>query len=365
MPSWKVPKPLPGTPQDDGFRMPAEFAPHAGCWLIWPERPDNWRERAIPVQAAFIQLVAAIARHEAVTVGASPGQFLAARVALRGYARVVVLPNDDCWARDTGPTFVLNARGRRRAVDWRFNAWGGVYQRYARDDRVAGMIATAVRAPRYRAPLVMEGGAVHVDGQGTALVTEQCLLNSNRNPRLDRMDIAVHLHRYLGVNEVIWLGKGVVNDETAGHVDNLACFARPGEVLLTWCDDRRDPQYRVSRDAWERLHTVRDARGRRLKVRRLPAPPAMHMTRAESAGILRRDGIRTLKAGHRLAGSYVNFYLANGAVIAPLLDVRTDGAALRVLARVFPRRRVVGVPAREFLLGGGGIHCLTQQVPRN
>jgi agmatine deiminase len=365
MPVWKIPKPLPGTPQADGFWMPAEYAPHAGCWLIWPERPDNWRQRAIPVQAAFLQLVAAIARFEPVSVGASPRQYQIARAALAGYAKVVVLPNDDCWVRDTGPTFVVDAHGKRRAVDWRFNAWGGVYERHARDDRVAGMIAAAAHAPRYRAPLVMEGGAVHVDGQGTALVTEQCLLNPNRNPRLDRSDIAVQLHRYLGVSQIIWLGKGVVNDETAGHIDNLACFARPGEVVLNWCSDRRDPQHRVSLDAWERLRGVRDARGRRLKVQRIPAPPPLHMTRAESAGIVGHSGIRTLKGGHRLAASYVNFYLANGAAIVPLLDTRTDGAALRALARVFPRRRIVGVPSREFLLGGGNIHCLTQQVPGN
>jgi agmatine deiminase len=363
MPSRKSPRPLPSTPQADGFWMPAEFSHHAGCWLIWPERRDNWRERAIPVQTAFLQLVAAIARYEPVTVGASPRQFPAARAALAGYARVISLPNDDCWARDTGPTFVINRLGERRAVDWRFNAWGGLYERFARDDRVAGQIAAFTKAPRYRAPLVMEGGAIHVDGQGTALVTEQCLLNRNRNPHLDRSDIAVHLHRYLGVSHVIWLGKGVVNDETSGHVDNLACFARPGEVLLTWCNDRNDPQHRVSRDALERLRSVRDARGRRLKVQRIPAPPPLSMTRAEAAGIQRRRGIRTLKAGHRLAGSYINFYLANGAVIAPLLDARTDGAAFAALARVFPRRRIVGVPSREFLLGGGNIHCLTQQVP--
>jgi agmatine deiminase len=363
MPVWKVSRPLPGTPDTDGFRMPAEFAPHAGCWLIWPERPDNWRDRAIPVQAAFVQLVAAIARFEPVTVGASPRQLRVARAALTGYARVVELPNDDCWVRDTGPSFVVNAKGMRRAVDWHFNAWGGVYDRFARDDRVAGMIAAATRSPRYRAPLVMEGGAFHVDGQGTALVTEQCLLNPNRNPRLDRADISLYLHLYLGVRQIIWLGKGVINDETSGHIDNLACFLRPGEVLLSWCDDRRDPQHRVSRAAWERLRAARDAHGRRLKILRIPAPPPLRMTRAEAAGILRRPGIRTLKSGHRLAGSYLNFYLANGAVIAPLLGVRTDDAALRALARAFPRRRVVGVPAREFLLGGGNIHCLTQQVP--
>jgi agmatine deiminase len=354
---------LGGTPEGDGFRMPAEFARHDGCWLIWPERPDNWRERALPVQQAFIQLVARIARFEPVTVGASARALPAARAAVGRFARLVSLPNDDCWVRDTGPTFVVDARGRRRAVDWRFNAWGGIYRPWRRDDQVAARVAAAAGARRYRAPLVMEGGALHVDGEGTALVTEQCLLNPNRNPRLDRADISLQLHRYLGVSDVIWLGEGVVNDETSGHVDNLACFIRPGEVLLTWCDNRRDPHYRVSRDAEARLRAARDARGRRLQVHRIPAPGPLYITKAEAAGIERRPGIRALKAGHRLAGSYVNSYLANGAVIVPLLDARTDDAALRVWQRLYPRRKVIGVPAREFLLGGGNIHCLTQQVP--
>jgi agmatine deiminase len=354
---------LAGTPEADGFSMPAESAPHAGCWLIWPERRDNWRERAVPVQLAFVQLVAAIARFEPVTVGASPRRLQQAREALTGYAEVVPLPNDDCWIRDTGPSFVVDAGGGRRAVAWRFNAWGGVYDRHARDDRVAMRVAATTRAACYRAPLVMEGGSFHVDGQGTALVTEQCLLNRNRNPTLDRHDIAVHLHRYLGVSTVIWLGRGVVNDETSGHIDNLACFVRPGEVLLNWTNDRSDPQYRVSADALERLRAARDAQGRRLQIHKIPMPGPLYMSRAEAAGVVRRPGIRMFKAGRRLAGSYVNFYLANGAVIAPLLDTRTDDAALRVLRRVYPDRVIVGVSSREFLLGGGNIHCLTQQVP--
>jgi agmatine deiminase len=154
-----------------------------------------------------------------------------------------------------------------------------------------------------------------------------------------------------------------VADETSGHIDNLACFARPGEVCLTWTDNRRDAQYRVSHDAWERLMDLRDARGRRLRVHKLPAPGPLHMTKRESAGIVSRAGIRPLRAGQRLAGSYVNFYLANGAVIAPLVDPGRDALALRRLRAVFPQRRVIGVPARELLLGGGNIHCLTQQMP--
>ena len=343
--------------------MPAEFERHAGCWMLWPERADNWRESALPVQQAFCGLAAAISRFEPLTVGVSTRQFAFARSALLPRIRLVRLSYDDCWMRDTGPTFVVNAAGKLRGVDWRFNAWGGIYDPFRRDDLVAGHVLAVAAKQRYRAPMVNEGGAIHVDGQGTLLVTEECLLNRNRNPRLGRDDIAVQLHRYLGVDHIIWLGKGVVNDETSGHIDNLACFARPGVVLLTWSDHKRDAQYRVSRDAYERLMEVRDARGRRLRVIKLPSPGPLYMSKREAAGIVHRPGIRALKAGHRLAGSYVNFYLANGAVIAPLLDTRTDAAAMRTLKRVFPERKVVAVPAREILLGGGNIHCLTQQVP--
>ena len=358
-----LPKALSSAPREDGYWMPAEFERHAGCWMLWPERDDNWREAALPVQQAFCSLAAAISRFEPLTVGVSAAHHDFARAALLPRIRLLRLPYNDCWMRDTGPSFVVNNAGDLRGVDWRFNAWGGLYHPYGRDDAVAARVLASGDIGRYRAPMVMEGGAIHVDGEGTLLTTEQCLLNRNRNPRLGRDDIAMHLHRYLGIHQVIWLGQGVVNDETSGHIDNLACFARPGVVLLTWSDNRRDPQYRVSRDAFERLMEARDARGRRLRVVKLPSPGPLYMTRREAAGIVPRPGIRTLKAGHRLAGSYVNFYLANGAVIAPLLAAGTDALALRVLRRVFAERTVVGVPAREFLLGGGNIHCLTQQVP--
>ncbi len=343
--------------------MPAEFEPHAGTWMLWPERPDNWRTAARPAQAAFAAVATAIARFEPVTVGAGASQYAHARAALRPEVRVVELSSDDAWMRDVGPTVVVDAAGARRGVDWRFNAWGGIYSPCDRDDAVAQKVLEILGLDRYRAPLVNEGGAIHTDGQGTLLVTEQCLLNRNRNPRLSRDQVEAALRAYLGVWRVIWLGDGVVEDETSGHIDNLACFARPGEVCLAWCEDRRDPQYRVSQDAYARLAAARDARGRRLKVHKLPSPGPLHITRREAAGIAARAGIRALRAGQRLAGSYVNFYIANGGIVAPLLDARTDAAALRVLRHVFPGRRVVGVPAREILLGGGNIHCITQQIP--
>jgi agmatine deiminase len=356
------------TPARDGYRMPAEYERHAGCWMLWPERQDTWRAGAKPVQAAFAAVAAAISSGEPVTVGVSAGQFHNARARLPDRVRVVEMSSNDAWVRDCGPTFVVDARGRRRGVDWIFNAWGGLqdglYFPWDRDDDVARKILEIEGDSRYRAPFVLEGGAVHVDGQGTCLTTEECLLNPNRNPQLTRTDIEELLRRYLGVSTVIWLGKGVHLDETGGHIDELACFTSPGHVALTWTEDRRDPQYEISRDAHERLRRARDARGRRLTVHKIHQPGPMFMTADEAAGIDRHDGSRERSAGDRLPASYVNFYVANKVVVMPLYDKRWDGAAMRALRRLFPTRKVLGVATREVLLGGGNIHCITQQVPR-
>lgn len=366
-----MPKSLKTLPADDGFRMPGEFERHRGCWMLWPERTDNWRLGAAPAQRAWVAVAAAIATSEPVTVGASARQFARARRMLPAAVRVVRLASNDAWMRDVGPTFLVNGsarrRGRLRGVDWRFNAWGGrddgLYYPWDADDRVAAKVLEQERAARYRAPFVLEGGAIHVDGAGTVITTEECLLNPNRNPRLSRTDIEERLRRYLGVRQVIWLGRGVVNDETGGHVDNLCCFVRPGVVCLTWTDNARDPQYRVSRDAYARLQAARDARGRRLIIHKLQQPGPLRMTAAEARGVEHRKGSKPRRAGERLAASYVNFYIANRAIVMPLLDPSRDGAAMARLKKLFPRRRVIGVPAREILLGGGNIHCITQQVP--
>lgn len=359
---------LQSTPRRDGFRMPAEFEPHAGTWMIWPERPDNWRLGAKPAQTAFAAVAAAIAVSEPVTVGVSAAQYENARAHLPPAVRVVELSSDDAWARDTGPTGVVDANGRVRGVDWRFNAWGGLdgglYFPWDRDDLVARKILEVEGLDRYRAPFVLEGGAIHVDGEGTLITTEECLLNRNRNPDLSRAEIERGLRDYLGVERILWLERGVYADETDGHVDNLCCFVRPGEVALTWCDDPADPQYEISRDALARLRSATDARGRRLTVHKIPQPGPLFVTAEEAAGVDRREGSRPRRAGDRIAGSYVNFYIANRRVVVPLLDPATDARALRILRRLFPGREVMGVPAREILLGGGNIHCITQQIPR-
>jgi agmatine deiminase len=359
---------LKSTPAKDGFRMPAEFERHSGCWMLWPERSDNWRAGAKPAQAAFAAVAGAIAAAEPLTVGVSAAQYQNARSRLAPEVRLLEVSSNDAWMRDSGPTFLLDAKGRRRGVDWTFNAWGGLngglYFPWDRDDEVAQKVLEVEGADRYRAPFVLEGGAIHVDGQGTCLTTEECLLNANRNPQLSRAQIEENLRRYLGVTQIIWLGRGVYLDETDGHIDELACFTSPGHVALTWTDDRSDPQYPISKDALERLKAARDARGRRLQVHKIHQPGPLFMTAEEAAGVDLRAGTRPRRAGDRLPASYINFYVANGCVVMPLYDKRRDGAAMRALKRLFPARRVVGVETREILLGGGNIHCITQQVPR-
>jgi agmatine deiminase len=355
------------TPAVDGYRMPGEFEPHSGCWMAWPERPDNWRLDAKPAQGAFAAVAQAINAAEPVTMAVSDAEFERCRAALSPSVRVVEISTDDAWMRDMGPTFVVDGGGSLRGVDWRFNAWGGLegglYSPWDRDERAAQKVLEIEGADRYRAPIVLEGGSIHVDGEGTAITTEECLLNRNRNPGLTREQIEQALHDYLAAERVIWLGRGLYEDETDGHVDNLACFVKPGAVLLTWTDDESDPTYAISRDALKRLEDATDARGRAIEVIKIPAPGPMLIGEEEAEGVVAVPGSRPRRAGDRMAASYVNFYLGTRRIVFPLLDERFDDAAAEVLRGCFPDREIVGVGAREILLGGGNVHCITQQVP--
>jgi agmatine deiminase len=354
------------TPATDGFRMPGEFEPHAGCWIAWPERPDNWRLGAKPAQQAYAAVAEAIGACEPVTVGVSDAQFEHCRALLSPAIRVVEISTDDAWMRDIGPTFVVDDRGGRRGVDWRFNAWGGLqgglYFPWDRDERVARKVLELEGADRYPAPIVLEGGSIHVDGEGTVLTTEECLLNENRNPELSREQIERALLDYVGAERVIWLDRGVFDDETDGHVDNLACFVRPGVVLLTWSEDESDPQYAISRDAEQRLRGATDAHGRSIEVIRMPAPGPITISEQEASGVDAVEGSQPRRAGDRMAASYVNFYIGNSRIVFPLLDERYDKQAAEILRDCFAGREIVGVSAREILLGGGNVHCITQQV---
>lgn len=359
---------LTSTPRADGFWMPGEFEPHDETWMIWPERTDVWRLGAKPAQEEFARVAQAISASESVTVVASRNQWVHARSVLPPEIRVVEMTTDDAWIRDSGPTFVIDDQGGRRAVDWRFTAWGGLegglYFPWDQDDLVSRKILDIEGVDRYRAPIVLEGGSIHVDGEGTLLTTEECLLNPNRNPTLGREEIEELLCEYTGAEKVIWLGRGVYADETSGHVDNIACFCRPGVVVLGWTEDRSDPQSEISLDARHRLEATRDARGRALEIVTLPMPGPIEISKDEAWGVDEIEGTKPRQPGDRLAASYVNYYTGSTRVVYPLLDERTDDEAGKILRGLYPEREVIGAPAREILLGGGNIHCITQQVPR-
>lgn len=358
------------TPRADGFRMPAEWEPHTQTWMLWPERPDNWRLGGKPAQAAFCAVARAIARFEPVTMGVSAAQYenACAHLADEPNIRLVEISSDDAWMRDTGPTFVIDDHGQVRGVDWEFNAWGGfnggLYWPWNRDSQVARKVLGIERCARYTTPgFVLEGGAIHVDGEGTLVTTEECLLNPNRNPHLNREQVEQVLRDHLAVDTILWLPQGLYNDETDGHVDNFCCFVGPGEVLLAWTDDPQDPNHARCRAALEVLENSRDARGRKLTVHRMPIPGPLYATAEECAGIDQAAGSQPRDPSIRLAGSYVNFLIVNGGIIAPSFDDPKDAEAEQVLRRLFPQHQVVMVPGREILLGGGNIHCITQQQP--
>jgi agmatine deiminase len=334
------------TPGGAGFRMPAEWAPHAGCWMAWPCRPENWDdiERA---RATYVEVARAIARFEPVTMTANAEDAGAARRALAGIADadVIVLASDDSWARDSAPTFVSDGRGALAGVDWRFNAYGGIYEEYGRTRTMARRILDLLGARRFAAPLVLEGGAVHVDGEGSVVTTSEVVLDPRRNPGLDRREAERLLCDYLGAEKVLWLSATLDHDNTGGHVDNLACFVAPGVVAALGCVDRDDPQYAAVHENLARLRAATDARGRALEVVELPMPA--------------RPEFR----GRRLSPSYVNFYLANGGLVVPAFGDPSDATAGEILSRLFPRRAVVQVPTLELAKADGGIHCVTQQQP--
>lgn len=338
------------TPAQAGFYMPAEWLPHERCWMSWPCNKALWGDGMNAAREAYASVARSIALFEPVTMVVNARHCADAEKLCGADVEVLPLPVNDSWMRDTGPTFIRDARGRVAAVDWQFNNYGNKHQEpqaaYLDDTLLTERILSHLTVQRFAAPLVLEGGSIHVDGEGTLLTSEQCLLNANRNPQLSRDEIEARLKDFLGVSHIIWLGKGLQDDDTDGHVDNLACFVRPGVVMALTCHDSTDANYALLQNNLERLHAGRDAVGRSLEVIEIEQP-AMRM-----------------HAGVRLAMSYINFYLANGAVIMPAFDQpEYDDAAARAVSKAFPDREVVQLPGGEIIKGGGNVHCITQQQP--
>lgn len=355
-------------PVDDNFIMPAEFEPHSGCLMLWPYRGDNWRDGAEPARKTFAKVANLIALSEQMYMGVREQDCERAELFLSPDVKMIELTYDDSWMRDIGPTCLKNRQtGEIRTVDWDFNAWGGetdgLYDSWDGDVQVAGKVSDVLNYDTYKPGVVLEGGAIHVDGQGTMIAVEECVLSENRNRGMTKDKMEQVFHDYLGIKKTIWIQRGVFNDETNGHVDNLCCFSNVGSVLLSWTDDRSDPQYARSAEAYEILSTSTDALGNPLKVDKLIQPDPLYIKREESAGIEKGNAVKRVE-GNRLAASYVNFFIANKAVIVPTFNDKNDRAALERIQEHFPNRKVIPVYSREILLGGGNIHCITQQIPK-
>jgi agmatine deiminase len=332
-------------PADLGFSMPAEWAPHAGCWMAWPKRVELWMDRLEAAREDYLRVARSIAKFEPVTMVADSLHAADARSRCGPSIKVVSMPIDDSWLRDSGPTFVVDRVGRRAAAAFKFNAWGGKYQPYDKDAAVGEHIAALTGCPAYRSNLVAEGGGFLSDGEGTLITAETCVLNANRNPGWTKAEAEIELCAMLGVQKVIWLPGDATDTETDGHVDGYVAYVKPGVVLCEVVADPQDPRYAIMAENRRVLETETDARGRRFELIPIAEAP--------------RSAIPPGQDGY--CRSYVNFYLANGAVVAPAYGITEDATVFHTLRQAYSDRAIVQIPLRDLFCGGGGIHCITQQ----
>ena len=337
------------TPAAVGYQMPAEWEPHRATWLSWPRRRQTWPGKFEPIPQVWATLAKTLARFEPVEILAGGEEVLAEARAMVGDVPNVTLhdiPTNDAWARDHGPIFLAGPHGAPPAlVDWDYNAWGGKYRPFDQDNLVPRRIAELTGRRRFAPGVILEGGSIDVNGQGTVLAAEQCLLSASRNPQVSRKEMERYLADYLGARHVLWLHGDLVGDDTDGHVDQLARFVGPSTVVVAVEHDPADVNYASLKANLQRLSTMADQDGRRLEVipLRLPRP--------------------VVYARQRLPASYANFYIANGAVIVPQFADPADEEAIAVLTPLFPGRQVIGLPAVDLIWGLGAYHCVTQQEP--
>jgi agmatine deiminase len=339
-------------PINSNYRMPAEWTEHRRTFISWPVQssmchPEDYEA----VCKGYTEIILAVAEFEPITVIVNPKDspkvscvFSSERI------EILEIEHNDAWLRDNGPTFLVDNSGSVAGINWRFNAWGGKYSPWDLDDQVAVRVLDHFGLKRFDAPLVMEGGSLHVDGEGTLLTTEECLLNKNRNPELTKEMIETELKQFLNVRKILWLRKGLNGDETDGHVDNIACFAAPGKILLQMCDDPEDENYEITHTNLKILEKELDAQGRSLEIIPIKQPPKLY------------DAV----TGGRFTLSYLNFYFVNGGIILPVFGgqaTETDQLAVSVLSETFPQRQIRTVNGMGIIREGGNVHCTTQQMP--
>ncbi|HVD60880.1 MAG TPA: agmatine deiminase family protein [Gemmatimonadaceae bacterium] len=350
-------EPTANTPAALGFYMPAEWHPHHSTWLSWPKDPETWPDRVPQVEEIYLQMIAALTPHELVNLlvdNAETEQMVRGRCgpAIAANIHFHHLQTVDAWVRDYGPNFLLGPHDELAYNDWIFNAWGNKYEELKKDDSIPSRLEPILKLRRFSPGIVMEGGSIEVNGAGCVLTSEQCLLNPNRNPDRSQAEIEQYLKDYLGVTKVLWLGEGIVGDDTDGHIDDIARFVTSDMIVCAVEEDPADANYQILQDNLARLKSMTDAAGRPFKILTLPMPG---MVGGESTAA------RDLE---RLPASYANFYIANSVVLAPVFGHDNDARAVDTLQRCFRTRRVVPINCEPLVWGMGTIHCITQQQPR-
>ena len=371
------------TPAELGYHMPAEWHRHAATWLTWPKDPETWPDRVPRVEEIFLQMMAALAPNEIVNLLVDDPEAEAAVRARSVFPgaeniRFHQIPTVDSWIRDYGPNFLLAKQSSSKlhivvesvkqalaeddklkftghliaCNDWIFNAWGNKYEELKQDDSIPARLESLLEMPRFEPGIVMEGGSIEVNGSGCVLTTEQCLLNPNRNPHLNKEEIEQYLKSYLDVEKVLWLGEGIVGDDTDGHIDDIARFVAPNVIVSAVEDDPEDANYKLLQDNLKRLRSMTDVKGQPFEIVSLPMPGVVGGTSTDNRNL------------DRLPASYANFYIANDVVLAPVFGHANDARALETLQSLFSSRHVVGINCEPLVWGMGTIHCVTQQQPK-
>lgn len=340
------------SPSSLGFRMPAEWEPHVSTWFSWPHKEESWPGKFGPVPAVFVEMTRILTEYEFVNINVKDNDMLrtVSQLLIDGNVNMQkvtlhVNPTNDAWCRDHGPIYIKNDKGIRAIVDWGYNAWGGKYPPYEADDQVPVLIAQKQNLQLFQPGIVMEGGSIEVNGKGTLMTSEACLLNPNRNPHLNKEQIEEYLKAYLGVTHILWLGDGIIGDDTDGHIDDMTRFINPTTIVTAIEDNPEDENYEILLENYERLLSMKDQDGKPFEIVKLPMPEPVYYEDT------------------RLPASYANFLIANGCVLVPTYRSVNDQKALDILQQHMPDRKVIGIDCTDLIWGLGAIHCVSQQEP--
>ena len=341
------------SPASQDYHFPAEWGKHTATWLSWPHKEESWPGKITTIYRPYCEFIKAVSEGEIVRINVANEQMVAfAKEQLMAVGadlkriEFFEFPTNDAWCRDHGPAFLINSDTKQKVVvDWGYNAWGNKYPPFDLDDVIPTRIAQHLKLPVDHPGIVMEGGSVDFNGKGTVLTTTACLLNKNRNPHLNQQQIEAYLQNYYGIEQVLWLGEGIVGDDTDGHIDDITRFTNEDTVVTVVEENKNDENYHILQENLETLRTMRLLNGKRLNIVELPMPDPVYYD------------------GQRLPASYANFYISNAAVVVPTYRSKNDDKALDILTECFPDRKVIGIDSTDIIWGLGSFHCLSQQEP--